>query len=519
MVSVRALTQTALTSDCLLGNEHVRVGRGVMQKPASTISAKSAFARPFPGKTVATAAAKPASNPEWDLIEQLPMRRVGMFFLLGFLFLRVTALHELLATKIGLNTRILYLFGPPAILFMFLSGGFQRALRYRPPRLWLGLLICLYLSSVFSYWRSDSLSLAWSYTRAEIMTLVLIAGLAYTMKDFWRIMMTLAAAGFVNIVLSIIFVAETAGDRMRRDFGTMGNANDFAAHLIYILPFIGLVLFTRRSIVIRLAAGGMCLIGLYRILSTGSRGAFVALLVTFAFTFWRASIRQKVFLSMGTALMGMLLLALLPSTVATRLKTVFMSAEEEMMATGSEAYESRMSRAHLLKRSIYLTLTHPLLGVGPGQFMYVENEDAKEQTGKKGSWHVTHNAYTQISSEMGIPAAILYLGALWTTFLMLNRVHRLAVRQPPSVTWDRIAISSYCILVSMVGFGTACFFLSLGYAYHFPLITGLTVVLYHIAERESQREEWRKANAAAAQPALPKPPVLQQLRQPFNRAR
>ena len=42
----------------------------------------------------------------------------------------------------------------------------------------------------------------------------------------------------------------------------------------------------------------------------------------------------------------------------------------------------------------------------------VENDMARSKGLFKGSWHETHNMYTQISSENGIPAALMYIAIL-----------------------------------------------------------------------------------------------------------
>jgi len=62
----------------------------------------------------------------------------------------------------------------------------------------------------------------------------------------------------------------------------------------------------------------------------------------------------------------------------------------------------------LFLRSIQLTFEHPILGVGPGEFMDAEAEEAAV-AGKKAMWHFTHNSYTELSSETGLPGLGLSL--------------------------------------------------------------------------------------------------------------
>jgi hypothetical protein len=120
-----------------------------------------------------------------------------------------------------------------------------------------------------------------------------------------------------------------------------------------------------------------------------------------------------------------------------------------------------------------------MFGVGPGQFKNFEGRRSKEE-GQRGNWHSTHNVFTQISSEMGIPALIFFVGALISTFLPLSRV----LREARERQRDDIASAVFYILVSLVGYMTAATFLNLGYAYYTPAFTGLAIAFYSAAQRE-----------------------------------
>ena len=65
----------------------------------------------------------------------------------------------------------------------------------------------------------------------------------------------------------------------------------------------------------------------------------------------------------------------------------------------------------MLIESLEVTGEHPLLGIGPGNFPIIS-----------GSWRVTHNAYTQMSAEGGIPAFLLYVLILWRAIANVRAV-------------------------------------------------------------------------------------------------
>ena len=59
---------------------------------------------------------------------------------------------------------------------------------------------------------------------------------------------------------------------------------------------------------------------------------------------------------------------------------------------------SSIQRQNDLKRSLFVLLHHPIFGVGINNYVLFSNTD-----------HATHNAYTQIGAEMGVPAMLIYM--------------------------------------------------------------------------------------------------------------
>ena len=54
-----------------------------------------------------------------------------------------------------------------------------------------------------------------------------------------------------------------------------------------------------------------------------------------------------------------------------------------------------------MKKSILIAVKHPLVGVGPGCFLLVDQ-----------GWVVAHNSYTELAAEAGFPALFLFLWAV-----------------------------------------------------------------------------------------------------------
>jgi len=171
-------------------------------------------------------------------------------------------------------------------------------------------------------------------------------------------------------------------------------------------------------------------------------------------------------------------LAVLPDRVLDRYSTIFGGHSNEVVS--NEAVGSQMTREYLLRTSINFTLAHPLFGVGPGQFADNEGTTARG-FGHRGAWQVAHNSYTQASSEAGIPAFLFAIAAIIATFVTLNRT-LLQARGNPA--FRGIAAAAFCLMLSLVVFSAACFFLSMIYRFYFPALAGLAVGFAAAAQRE-----------------------------------
>jgi O-antigen ligase len=98
----------------------------------------------------------------------------------------------------------------------------------------------------------------------------------------------------------------------------------------------------------------------------------------------------------------------------------------------ASAITSTDARIQLLRKSVKYTFQHPLFGVGPGMFVVAEDEDAKAAGFRHGNWQGTHNSYTEVSSELGIPAFIFYLLVIFLSLKTTSRIYR-KTRDDPRV--------------------------------------------------------------------------------------
>jgi len=151
--------------------------------------------------------------------------------------------------------------------------------------------------------------------------------------------------------------------------------------------------------------------------------------------------------------------------LSDRLKSTFDSENDV-----ASAYGSAEQRQHLFWLSLEVTAEHPLFGIGPGNFPIISD-----------SWLVTHNSYTQMSSEGGIPALVLYVMVLWAGFKNLKRTRKL------SGTNQEAKLFAGALHASLAGFAVGSLFASCAYQFFPYFLVAYTTVLLRIAKEQVAR--------------------------------
>jgi O-antigen ligase len=210
---------------------------------------------------------------------------------------------------------------------------------------------------------------------------------------------------------------------------------------------------------------------------TGSRGGFLAVIgaiVAVYFTIRQASTKFKMLALLGVLGLSAIVAAAANPIAFKRLTDI--AVADRSPADSQDvlfANSSQMAREELLRYAVDLTLTHPLLGVGIGQFPVAVDNGAREK-GQKSSWNGTHNSYLQVSSECGIPAAICYILVILISIRTSRKLYREFSLRPGEEKIAGIALTLFTALVSLA---IAEFFFHLAYTYYVPVFCGMTLAL------------------------------------------
>ena len=412
-------------------------------------------------------AAAPIELADHNLFHKLAVYS-GVAWLLVFL----GVVPELLAYLLHVNSYVLYIVAPPAILGVFLTGAIPRTMKHPAGKYWVAFVLLMILATPFSTWPGASFRRDMDYIRYSLPLLFVAGGIALNWKEIRFFFYAIALGGMLILLAARLFGSVEAGRVSLDSSGTIGNPNDLAAHLLLVLPFILFVVIDKKlPFLLRFCLVGAIGFGIWTILGTASRGALIGIAVSFLCLLLHASLQQRVIVIIGGVILAVILPGLLPASTLGRLSSLFNEKD-------AEAVESQDSRAYLFKKSVEYTLQHPLLGVGPDQFSNYEGKMSLNK-GVNGNWHATHCAFTQVSSECGIPAMLFFIMGIGSSLATVRKTWKQAKR----LGFKEIENACVCYITAMVGFMCAITFLANAYRSYLPIMVGLGIAIGATAAR------------------------------------
>lgn len=425
-----------------------------------------------------------------QLSQANPFHRLGFSLLLLYLFLSVSRVLDVSFwhLKIPLVTFLLM------AVCLLLSGSAFRAFRSRITLRILAFAVWVALAGFFGIWRSASIKPVVGSVLSFGIFLA-IMGFVNTPARSLRIMHTLAYAALTGALLSFIF-STGSGYRQAVAQGSFADPNEFAMTLLMGLPFWWLIARNAQAPVKKMLAFSCMLPVLVAILRSGSRGGFIALLCMCTMLFVTAPPARKLLILAAGLLLAVISQLFLTDYLKARYVTFFTVQANEVADPSmrerlqGEAVNSTAGRLALLFASIRVTAEHPLLGVGPNNFPLANWEYLKSHDWGN-SWAVSHNSYTQVSSETGIPGFLLFCLILWSGFRVINSILKPRATGAPPLP-PHLAHAALYLKLSLTVVAVCGAFLSFAYTGVFQLLIGIALAL-----QLSLAEETKERTAAA----------------------
>lgn len=311
---------------------------------------------------------------------------------------------------------------------------------------------------------------AWqTFSEHLIKAIVIFIVLVNAVRTEWRLRLLLLLVLAVSMYLSVNAIndyrlglfgtgefetARIAG----RIKGLFENSNDLALHLVTMIPIAVVLGLGGRNPLKKLIYFGAAGLMVAAVVVTFSRGGFIGLVAAGFLLVRRLGRKNRVATTGALVLAVVLFLALAPGAYSGRLSTIFNS--------GGDLTGSSSQRTEVLKRSVWVALRYPVFGVGIGNFYHKSPRNL-----------VTHNAYTQVASEMGLAAMVIYI------LLQVHPIRRLRLIENESYSKPEQARFYYLSIglqASLVGFMVSSFFGAVAYQWYVYYLVAYAVSLHRL---------------------------------------
>jgi O-antigen ligase len=355
-----------------------------------------------------------------------------------------------------------------AILILLALVSSLSAIRWHMPRevILLSLLLFqLWLTIPFSsVWRGGAFNVTLDFSKVLPLIFVIYAAVR-SMKRLRWILFVQSSSVAVIAVTSIV-VAKGSEGRLAGLSGVYGNSNELALAIDLSLPLCLAFALTTRSFWKKLAWTIAMLAMVYAVFLTASRGGAIALGVVVLVCLYQLGVKSRRFYLLLLIPVAMMVIWLYGgNSLQQRFEQTSIDPEANYQSTSASM--SAQQRKELLFKSLKVTAQHPLFGVGPGNFAIVS-----------GVWLATHNSYTQMSAEGGIPAFLLYVLILWRGIANIRDVSK----YPKA--GKRIRLFSMALGASLAAYLIGSFFASVAYQIFPYCLIAYTGVLRLIVQRD-----------------------------------
>jgi O-antigen ligase len=380
------------------------------------------------------------------------------------LFCRILEMTGLIGIE---NLRLLLVISSIALLVVFITGNVIRAIKTELGALLIALTTWMVVAMPFSSWKSETLNQFLNNWLKSLMVFMIVAGLTLGVPTFRRLMRTMgwAAAASSILVIPGAFNGGGGGDDRLVGVGTLSNPNEIAFHLWLGMPFL-IYLITQSKAVKKILLIGICGFELLMIVKTVSREGLLLAGAIGLITLLRVSVGNKMKLLITFAVLVLVAATTLSRESIERYMTLF-SSNTNTEAAQSAALSAK-TRTQKLQESIELTLKNPIFGVGMGVFMPA-SVDLTKAKGGTVDWQVSHNSYTQVSSELGFPGFFLLIALYISAFRQVIRTDKKA----KAAGREDIRNIAFALLLALVVLSIHFCFDSMAYLFYLPLMMGL----------------------------------------------
>jgi len=326
------------------------------------------------------------------------------------------------------------------------------------------LLLHMLITILFAVWHGG----AFEYVVNRFSKGVIVAFLIYMVVskvDEIRKLLLIQSAAIALVTVASVLIHHTSDGRLLGiQKGILENPNDLAINVAISFPLCLAFLLGSKGAAWKVFWSVSLILMIYAVIATYSRSGLIALVITCVICFWEFVIKGRyTYLAAVALLVGILGLGVVFATPSylIRVESIFLGNIE-----GSQDKGSLEARKQLLVDSLKITMQHPFFGVGPGSFQAVS-----------GTWQPSHNTYTGLSSEAGLPALILFTAVMGLSLRKTKKLQKLPGYQAD----ENIRLWTSALRAGMAAYMVGAIFATTEYTLFEYFIVGYICVLYKIA--------------------------------------
>lgn len=268
--------------------------------------------------------------------------------------------------------------------------------------------------------------------------------------------------------------------------GAVGDGNYFATCAALILPVAFLLLLHSKGWWKKLLLAAWLVLSFVAVTLTGSRGGALAISAAFIYVICHSRHRAR----------NLVLFCALAVPLAIY---VPVSPVHRFLHPGKWDNYSKQARLDLWKAGLGMFESHPLAGVGLGNFRaLVPRYSGRAEVDGIQIDYMAHNTYIEYLAELGILGPVIFLAACFYAYRSLRRVRRYT-RAPGRPQF--LYVAALGLEAGLVGFLVGAFFLSGEYYKLFWVVMFLSMCMPRLTRRrlvlEAEPVEVELADAPA----------------------
>jgi len=312
--------------------------------------------------------------------------------------------------------------------------------------LWLALIAWMNVTTVFAL-DPVSADVEWDRTmKIQLISLVTLLLMHGRDRINWLVIVIALSLGFFGVKGGIFTILTGGGERVYGPPGSfIEDNNALGLALVMTLPLMWYVQLRVPKPIYRWAILGAIGLTAFAILSTQSRGAFLAIVAMSAFLWFKSP--KKFWTGLLIVITLPLLFAFMPSSWHERMGTI-----EDYQEDGSA-----LGRINAWWFAYNLAKDHPFVG---GGFDTFNEELFQRYAPDPDNFHDAHSIYFEMLGEHGFVGLFLFLALAAAVFASAQRVIRRA-RAGPELAWARDLAGM--VQTSLIGYAVGGAFLGLAY--------------------------------------------------------